>query len=129
MVLENETNEFRGEKDSENPGLGCALEMFSEHEEVMKIIDKLKSIYEDVHAVELSTEKLVRILDHYQEQPHLLDPYLDSMLNNIISIVRDSESPKTLRDLAFKYIKQIMKVRGYKTVVRHLPHEVGLFCF
>jgi hypothetical protein len=106
-------------------GLGCALEMFSEHEEVVNMIENLRTIYSEVSA-ERAYERFTYILNQYQEQPHLLDPHLDSMLDKLISIVRHEESSVELKHATFAYLYFIMKVRGYKVVVTRLPHEVRL---
>jgi hypothetical protein len=110
----------------DNIGLGCALEMFSEHEEVMTMIENLRTVYSSEVSAEWAYERLTYILNQYQEQPHLLDPHLDSILNKLISIVRNGESSIELKHATFKYLYIIMKVRGYKVVVTHLPHEVRL---
>ncbi|XP_069674548.1 tubulin-specific chaperone D [Periplaneta americana] len=109
----------------ENIGLGCAREMFSEHEEVKSMIEDLKTIYTSTVPLERAYERFLYILDQYQAQPHLLDPHLDNILDKLISIVRDGESPIELKHATFKYLYVLMKVRGYKIVVRHLPHEVS----
>ena len=123
-MVETDTEEILDEKETDNPGLACALEYFAEYDEVLKLIGNLSNIYNDSKDVEINTEKFNFILDKYQEQPHLLDPYLDKMLNELIIIIKEKNNPENLKALAFRYIKHIMKVRGYKVVVRHLPHEV-----
>lgn len=125
MVVDMDNEDLTDEKETDNPGLGCALEMFSEYREVLDLIENLKNIYDNQQAVEVSSEKFIFILDQYQEQPHLLDSNLDSLLNNLIDIIRNRENAEGLKHVAFRYIKHIMKVRGFKTVVRHLPHEVS----
>uniref|UniRef100_A0A6I8PQA5 Tubulin-specific chaperone D n=1 Tax=Ornithorhynchus anatinus TaxID=9258 RepID=A0A6I8PQA5_ORNAN len=64
------------------------------------------------------------IMDKYQEQPHLLDPHLEWMMNLLLEIVRDRASPPVLVHLAFKFLYIITKVRGYKIFLRLFPHEV-----
>ena len=108
----------------ENFGLGCALEMFTEHEEVIRMIEELKKIYTSPVSIERSYERFRFIVSQYQEQPHLMDPYLDAILDKLISIVRYGDSSMELKHATFQYLHIIMKVRGYKVVVRHLPHEV-----
>ncbi|XP_069785635.1 tubulin-specific chaperone D isoform X2 [Narcine bancroftii] len=63
-------------------------------------------------------------MDKYQEQPHLLDPHLEWMLNMLLDIVRNEQSPSSLVHLAFKFLYLISKVRGYKYFLRLFPHEV-----
>ncbi|XP_075230882.1 tubulin folding cofactor D [Lycorma delicatula] len=111
----------------ENIGLGCALESFSEWKEILSMINNLKEdqLSEDMRQSELANEKFKYILSQYKEQPHLLDPYLEQILNEIISVVRLSDSLIELKHRAFQYLFIIVNVRGYKVVVRHLPHEVS----
>lgn len=115
--------------DDENLGLGCALERFSEVEEVIYMIESLKDVYAaEISVVERAYERFLYILDQYHEQPHLLDPHLDNLLDKLCTIVRN-DNPVEFKNLAFKYLYIIIKVRGYKIVVRHLPHEVSKNCF
>lgn len=107
----------------DNIGLGCALEHFSEFEDVMNMIDNVKNIY-NTSALEAEYDKLYTILKQYYEQPHLLDPYLDRILAKFLELIKDKESPMELKHAIFNYMYQIIRVRGYKVVVRHLPHEV-----
>ncbi|XP_044531122.1 tubulin-specific chaperone D [Gracilinanus agilis] len=64
-------------------------------------------------------------MDKYQEQPHLLDPHLEWMMNLLLDIVRDNNSPPALVHLAFKFLYIITKVRGYKIFLGLFPHEVA----
>lgn len=113
--------------DDDNIGLSCALERFSEVDEVLHMIDTLKDIYNaELSVVERAYERYVYILDQYHEQPHLLDAHLDTLLERLCSIARNNNNPNELRNLAFKYMYVVIKVRGYKIVVRHLPHEVSI---
>lgn len=117
------------DEDCDNIGLGCALEHFSEVEEVLNMIDNVKNIYK-TPAFEAEYEKLYNILKQYYEQPHLLDPHLDKILAKFLSLIKDKDSPFELKHAVFHYMYQIIRVRGYKVVVRHLPHEVrSPFCY
>ncbi|XP_078011895.1 tubulin-specific chaperone D isoform X3 [Phascolarctos cinereus] len=101
------------------------LETFSESQETKGLIDNLKYVYGDLVTREVTIEKFIVIMDKYQEQPHLLDPHLEWMLNLLLDIVRDSDSPPALVHLAFKFLYIITKVRGYKIFLGFLPHEVA----
>jgi hypothetical protein len=107
-------------------GLGCGRELFSEHEEVINMIQNLRTIYSSTVNMEVSYARFMYVLSQYQEQPHLLDPHLDNILDKLISIVRCEDSSMELKHATFKYLYVIMNVRSYKIVVRHLPHEVRL---
>lgn len=117
--------EANNDEDVGTIGLGCALELFQENEEVHSMIQRLKDVYTE-SKTEKNYERFLYILSLYQEQPHLLDPYLDKMLNNLVEIVRDPNKTLNNKHEAFKYLYVIMKVRGYKIVVRQLPHEVNI---
>ncbi|KAM9002649.1 tubulin-specific chaperone D-like isoform 2-T2 [Sarcophilus harrisii] len=101
------------------------LETFSESQETKGLIDNLKHVYGDLVTREVTIEKFIGIMDKYQEQPHLLDPHLEWMLNLLLDIVRDSNSPPALVHLAFKFLYIITKVRGYKIFLALFPHEVA----
>ncbi|RXM29165.1 Tubulin-specific chaperone D [Acipenser ruthenus] len=104
---------------------GNILETFSESQETRSLICSLKTVYEDLTALEVTTQKFLVIMDKYQEQPHLLDPHLEWMLNLLLEIVRDKKSPPALAHLGFKFLYIISKVRGNKCFLRLFPHEVA----
>ncbi|XP_072939375.1 tubulin-specific chaperone D [Epargyreus clarus] len=110
--------------DCDNIGLGCALEHFSEVEDVLNMIDNVKNIY-NTPVFEVEYDRLYTILKQYYEQPHLLDPHLDKILGKFFSIIKHEDSSFELKHAVFNYMYQIIRVRGYKVVVRHLPHEVS----
>lgn len=115
-------------KEDEPFGLGCALELFTEHKEVMEMIDNLSVIINSqINISERAFERFLYILSQYQEQPHLLDTHLDDILLKMISIFRSPEANTKLKHEIFKYMFVVVNVRGYKVVVRHLPHEVCFF--
>ncbi|XP_071813950.1 tubulin-specific chaperone D-like [Apostichopus japonicus] len=103
---------------------GCIRDEFLEAAEVKDLTDSLSAIYKDQIAVELAIEKFTRIVDEYQEQPHLMDPYMEEMLVRILNIARRRDHDPALSHLAFKFMYLLTKARGLKTVVRLLPHEV-----
>ncbi|XP_064071358.1 tubulin-specific chaperone D [Vanessa tameamea] len=110
--------------DCDNIGLGCALEHFSEVDDVLNMIDNVKNIY-NTSSLEVEYDKLYTILKQYYEQPHLLDPHLEKILAKFMTIIKDKDSVFELKHATFNYMYQIIRVRGYKVVVRHLPHEVS----
>lgn len=70
-------------------------------------------------------EEFIYVIDIYQSQPNLLDPYLDSFLKSLLEIVNQSTNLSLKFHLAFKFIYHLIKIRGFKTVVNHFPHEVS----
>ncbi|TNN71512.1 Tubulin-specific chaperone D [Liparis tanakae] len=103
----------------------CALGGFSESSETRALLSSLLEVHADIGRVESTTQKFLVIMNRYQEQPHLLDPHLEWMLNMILEIVRSETSPPSLVHLAFKFLYIICKVRGYKIFMQLLPHEVA----
>lgn len=118
------------EKEVDVIGLGCSKESFTEHEEVEKLIDELKTSAQhqttptDIRVIERNWQRFSFVLDQYQEQPHLIDSHLDKLLTKIIQIIREEELSFEAKHAAFRCLYFVSKVRGYKVVARHLPHEV-----
>nr|XP_055174280.1 tubulin-specific chaperone D-like [Nyctereutes procyonoides] len=104
---------------------GSALEAFGESAETRALLGRLREVLGDRAAREGALERFRVIMDKYQEQPHLLDPHLEWMMNLLLDIVQDKTSPADLMHLAFKFLYIITKVRGYKTFLRLFPHEVA----
>lgn len=89
---------------------------------------------------------LIDLINPYQEQPFLLDPHLENMVKPIIELLRtyikttnvqgfkfsnDAQSkpdfiqvPKKIKRL-FILLYYMMKIRGYKTIVKFFTHEVS----
>ncbi|XP_006886364.1 PREDICTED: tubulin-specific chaperone D [Elephantulus edwardii] len=104
---------------------GSTLESFGESAETRELLGRLRDAHSDLVAREVAVEQFRVIMDKYQEQPHLLDPHLEWMMNLLLDIVQDKTSPPTLVHLAFKFLYIITKVRGYKIFLRLFPHEVA----
>ncbi|XP_050437546.1 tubulin-specific chaperone D isoform X2 [Adelges cooleyi] len=113
------------EDTSEGVGLGCCLVLFSEWKQVLGLIDQLPEIYSNESQSEKAYETLKYILTQYIEQPHLIDPYLCEILDKILAIVRDDSKPTLLKHKTFQYLFLVVSVRGYKVILRNLPHEVS----
>ncbi|XP_048760810.2 tubulin-specific chaperone D-like [Ostrea edulis] len=104
---------------------GHVLEEFKEIQEVKSLIGSLENSYNDQIARETSCERFTFIVDKYQEQPHLIDPHLESLMMQIVDTVRNPRYPPALKQEAFKYLYLITKMRGFKIVIRYFPHEVA----
>ncbi|XP_077590040.1 tubulin-specific chaperone D isoform X2 [Stigmatopora nigra] len=103
----------------------CVLEGFGERDTVEAMIASLPDLHGEMKSREAVTEKFYATLSKYQEQPHLLDPHLEWMVNMLIEFIRHKDSPSSLFHLAFKFLYLISKVRVYKTFMRKFPHEVA----
>ncbi|XP_034474683.1 tubulin-specific chaperone D [Drosophila innubila] len=99
------------------------LELFSELDQVLEMIDTLKPI--EASSFEREFEQYTEVLSRYQEQPHLLDPHLELLLSRLLTKIRQPELPAGERDAAFKYLYIISKVRTYKVLVKFMPHELS----
>ncbi|KAM6469790.1 tubulin-specific chaperone D isoform 2-T3 [Liasis olivaceus] len=130
MVLKEMNNDGSEQEDNKcmEPDViakGNILESFTESQETQELINHLRLVYEDLTLREKVLEKFKVIMDKYQEQPHLLDPHLEWMLNLLLDIIQDEASPLPLIHLAFQFLYIISKVRGYKIFLRLFPHEVA----
>ncbi|XP_065031370.1 tubulin-folding cofactor D-like isoform X2 [Musa acuminata AAA Group] len=77
--------------------------------------------------------KIRSIMDKYQEQGQLLEPYLESIITPLMSIVRcKAMQLRDSSDEALEIIKplciiiySLVTVCGYKSVVKFFPHQVS----
>ncbi|KAI1884351.1 hypothetical protein AGOR_G00225520 [Albula goreensis] len=104
---------------------GNVLAGFSESSETRALIASLAEMHEDLKNRESVTQRFLVIMDRYQEQPHLLDPHLEWMLNMLLEQIRNEQSPPLLVHLGFKFLYIISKVRGHKVFMQLFPHEVS----
>nr|CAB3266849.1 tubulin-specific chaperone D-like [Phallusia mammillata] len=104
---------------------GIAHDHFAEVDEVNNLIDNIPNAVSDLTSKEMSDEKFTEIVDKYLEQPHLLDPHLDNLLQKLLSYVQNKSTPVDQFHCAFKYIYLLTKVRGHKIMIRKFPHEVS----
>lgn len=103
----------------------CVLVGFSECAEAKALISSLSEVHSDLVATEVTMQKFLVIMNGYQEQPHLLDPHLEWMVNMLLELIRSEMSPLSLVHLSFKFLYVICKVRGYKIFMQVFPHEVA----
>ncbi|CAE6415293.1 unnamed protein product [Rhizoctonia solani] len=79
--------------------------------------------------------RLTAILDEYQEQPYLLDPFLNKMvepvveeLKNVIRVVVEQEETSEQKTTRLYQLATLMywysKTRGMKSIVPFFPHTV-----
>ncbi|XP_045621060.2 tubulin-specific chaperone D isoform X2 [Procambarus clarkii] len=122
MELEGNNDEIGRPED--DMGISYTLDMFREHDEVRQMLSSIENAVENQFTAEKAFETLKTILDYYQEQPHLLDPHLEGILTQLVEVTRNPNNIPEVASQAFKYLWLFIKVRGYKTIVRKLPHEV-----
>jgi hypothetical protein len=113
------------EKEVDVIGLDCSKESFTEHLEVEKLIEELRTSAQhqtspsptDVRLVERNWQRFAFILDQYQDQPHLIDSHLDGLLKQIIKIIPEEGLDLEVKHVSFRCLYFISKVRGYKVVL------------
>ncbi|CAL4133840.1 unnamed protein product, partial [Meganyctiphanes norvegica] len=105
-------------------GVASTLDMFREHEQVRQMLVSIPTAVKLPITAEKAFEDLKTLLDEYQEQPHLMDPYLEDLLGLLVALTRDNTQTTEVTSQGFKYLWLFTKVRGYKTIVKKLPHEV-----
>ncbi|XP_061405504.1 tubulin-specific chaperone D [Lethenteron reissneri] len=120
----------RGGGDDDEGGeleaLSCVLYAFADVEEVRRLLAALPGAASQPADNEKITERFFLIMSKYQEQPHLLDPHLEWILDLMLPMVRSEDSPD-LMHITCKFLYIISKVRTYKPFIRLFPHEVADF--
>ena len=112
--------------DGETVGVNCMFEHFSESNVVHDLLDDVINVYNSEQLSEVAYEKLKRTLNQYIDQPHLLDPYIEQCLNKLISYIKNPDIDLSIKQEVFRYMFIFVNVRGYKVIVKLLPHEVSL---
>lgn len=111
-------------------GLGCSLDRFVEWKEVLEIIGDLVTLQTgDLRTYEKGYDRFKYIVNQYKEQPHLLDPYLEDIVTEIVGIVRKTDLPDEKMHQALKYFQLVTNVRGFKNIIQYLPHAVSMFSY
>ncbi|VBB27689.1 unnamed protein product [Acanthocheilonema viteae] len=96
--------------------------------EIFAIIDAVPSFACSQRDTENRFERFRYLLDLYQEQPSLLDPFMEIMMNKLLVCIKLLDSGQTRFDdvsnVAFALLAHLSKVRGYKVFLSLLPHEM-----
>uniref|UniRef100_A0A1I7XNY6 ThiF domain-containing protein n=1 Tax=Heterorhabditis bacteriophora TaxID=37862 RepID=A0A1I7XNY6_HETBA len=116
--------------------VGClpGLLLAAHRQEVESIVDDIPGAVVDgnLRKLENNLDRYSRLLNIYQEQPSLLDSIVPSLLNKLLTYITLPGSGSAeihlneLSIVSMSYLSHLTKVRGYKIVVRLLPHHVGL---
>ncbi|KAI0044399.1 TBCD protein [Auriscalpium vulgare] len=118
------------------------LSRFEHYAEFMELQQEMLSVdlrshptSEERLRISLASQRLSIILAGYQEQPYLLDPFLETLVTPIVEKLKShavdavsnqmglgpKENIAQLSQLLLNYIK----FRGYKTITRFFPHEIS----
>lgn len=77
------------------------------------------------HQCEVLVSKFKTEIDVFQESPHQMDGRLPSLIDSLTnSVLKYMDDSPAKMNLSFSLAYLITKVRGYKVVIRHLPHAV-----
>ena len=101
---------------------------FVEADEVLGLITSFSDPEKTAAAHAAAAERVAHVLDRYQEQPTVLDPQLEAMVVPLLEAVRAVARDGASRELlphTCRVMYTLCKVRGYKTIVRFVPHEVA----
>ncbi|XP_014222529.1 tubulin-specific chaperone D [Trichogramma pretiosum] len=115
------------DNDLECTNVGGGHSVFKEFDEINHLIQQLQTPDLPARTMEKNMDRFCFILKQYQDQPQLLDPYLESFLSPLIEFVRERSESESLKHYFFKYIYIIMSVKTYKKIAIYLPHEVTDF--
>lgn len=85
-MSENETSQK--EDDNGESTKYTYLYDFKEYKQMTDLIEQLPENSTDLRRRELANQQFKFICDTYQEQPHLIDPYLLSLCEKIIGVVK-----------------------------------------
>ncbi|KAL3317030.1 hypothetical protein Ciccas_004323, partial [Cichlidogyrus casuarinus] len=96
---------------------------FQHYEEFQKIIAEAQSGELTCTKQELLDQKMVELFNYYLEQPQLLDSKLKEMLLGVLDISIKKNIDKKLKHFLFRVLFNIIKTRGYKHVIRLMPHS------
>lgn len=109
-----------------------SLERFVDYEKCTSLIDslhdKLGSASDSVKAeseAEILVETFRRLIDTYQELPELLDSYLSELIQRLIVGLDDVNISDARYHTVFKFLYQLIKVTGFKTIAKRFPHDVN----
>ena len=98
--------------------------LFTEAAEVERLV--LSLAHATPPAAVEAAASIARTLDKYQEAPTVLDSSLEPIVSPLLSTVRSiarGEGERGLLAPACAVMYTLCKVRGYKTIVKFVPHE------
>ncbi|KAF7732752.1 hypothetical protein EC973_000024 [Apophysomyces ossiformis] len=100
----------------------------SHFEHLDEVNDLLQQLLREGDNCAPSLKRLNEIFDLYQQQSQLLDSYLESLVEPVITALRadvELREKRPARTLfLFRYLYLLTKTRGYKTIVKFMSHEV-----
>lgn len=112
----------------EDDVIGCTpLQLADNHWiEIQKLVEVLPESVNDLNKSETNYERFQKLVELYHDQPRLLDTVLVELVEKLLKFVEfpmEKELSK-LTIAALIRLKVLTTVRGYKTIIKLLPHEV-----
>lgn len=101
------------------------LQQFEDYEEVMSTIRAVTKGGLAEKKLECLLQKFKETLDKYLEQRYLLDTHLAEIVRALVDPVKSPLCTVEMLDTCMSFLLVVTKVRGYKVVVNHLPHELS----
>uniref|UniRef100_A0A914XZQ3 Uncharacterized protein n=1 Tax=Panagrolaimus superbus TaxID=310955 RepID=A0A914XZQ3_9BILA len=109
--------------------IGCIpLQLDENHaKEIMALAEGVEN-FEDIDNFGTNISRFTLVVELYHYEPSLLDSILVKLLNSLVANIHFPDksdigfSHKSL--LALILLKRLTTVRGYKTIIQFLPHEV-----
>jgi hypothetical protein len=132
MLLPNEAAAYDLDQDDACPNKKTHFYEFKEYDTLIKLITNIPINIKSLREKEKSFEQFLIIVDAYQEQPHLIDPFLSDIFDKLISMIKSymtiqSVDNDALINECFTYMHCLTKMRGFKKIVQYLPHEINDF--
>ncbi|KAL1931108.1 hypothetical protein VTP01DRAFT_10245 [Rhizomucor pusillus] len=108
-----------------DPETGCVSQTrshFEHAQEAENLVSRLTT-----NDAPSAFQRLCEILDMYQEQSHLLDPFLEKLIDPVVAELRErirAQGNQLDVHILFQYMYMLTKTRGYKTIVKFMSHDV-----
>lgn len=103
-----------------------ALQEFEDYDAVMQTIRKVAKGGLTEREIEHLLQEFKKTFDKYLEQPYLLDGHLAEIVQALVKPVKSPDCTDDVLHTCMVFLVVVTQVRGYKVVVNHLPHEVGV---
>ena len=108
--------------------MGSALDYCEEAEELIRLSENIPNLIQDEVTAESFFERLIYVLNRYQEQPGLLDAHIEKLVTPCLARLRNTPDlvpPTRYIVYSCRFIFLLAKVRGTKSIIRWFPHEVS----
>lgn len=93
----------------------------------VQVLRQIKCFSDPTAKHQEAADYIAQAIDRYQEQPSILDSSLEGMVTPLLASVRlvAHGGESAVLPHACRVMYTLCKVRGYKTIVKLVPHEVA----